>query len=70
MPGMTNTKTKDLDPLAPRVEEFLLLAGWSATRFGYTAAGDPALVKKMRDGRHFGAKVAARIEAVLSQKGE
>lgn len=59
----------ELDPLAPRVEEALIVSGLSATRFGYTHFGDPAFIKKMREGRKFRTRVAERIEDVLAQIG-
>lgn len=57
----------ELDPLAPRIEEALLLSGMSATRFGYLATGDPALITKMRRGRRFRKPgMIAKIEAFLA----
>ena len=58
-----------LDPLAPRMEEALILSGKAASAFGYIHFGDPAFVKKMRDGRKFRAKTAAKIEEVLKEIG-
>ncbi len=62
------------DPLLPRIEYVLDLYGVSATAFSYAASGDPALVRKIRDGR-FLKKPALRerVETVLSlieQKGK
>lgn len=41
-----------LDPMLPRVERALTKSGLSATAFGYLYFGDPAIVKKLRAGRH------------------
>lgn len=41
-----------LDPMLPRVEKALAKSGLSATAFGYLYFGDPALVNKLRKGRH------------------
>lgn len=59
----------DLDPLAPRLEEALLLSGMSQTAFGYVNFGDPAFVKKMREGRKFRRAMTAKIEALLESMG-
>lgn len=59
----------ELDPLAARIEEALIVSGLSATRFGYLHFGDPAFIKKMREGRQFRTRVAERIEDVLAQIG-
>ena len=55
-----------LDPLAPRIEEALILTGMSATRFGYLAVGDPAFVTKMRRGRQFRRPMIEKVEAFLA----
>ena len=65
-----NTETPtDLDPLAPRLEEAFLLSGMSQTAFGYVHFGDPAFVKKMREGRQFRRAMPAKIEALLERMG-
>lgn len=64
----TETHT-DLDPLAPRLEEALLLSGMSQTAFGYVNFGDPAFVKKMREGRKFRRAMTEKIEALLKEAG-
>ena len=61
-----NEDRLQLDPLAPRIEEALLLSGDSQSRFGYLHFGDPAFVKKMREGRRFTRKMVTKIEALLS----
>lgn len=66
---MNTTKHDELDPLAPRLEEALLLSGLSQTRFGYVHFGDPAFFKKMRDGRIFRRPMIARIEKLLEEMG-
>ena len=58
-----------LDPLAPRMEEALILSGKAASAWGYVYFGDPAFVSKMRKGRKFRAKTAAKVEAVLKEIG-
>ena len=63
----TMTKNTDLDPLAPRIEEALLLSGKSQTNFGYVFFGDPAFIKKMREGRHFRRAMIVKIEAMFAQ---
>ena len=57
----------DLDPLASRIEEALILRGMSATAFGYLYFGDPAFVTKMRRGRQFRRRMIDRIETVLKE---
>lgn len=64
---MTNSKT--LDPLAPRIEEALLMSEMSQTRFGYVHFGDPAFIKKMREGRGFRRPMITKIEALLKEIG-
>lgn len=62
-------KPVDLDPLAPRIEEALMLSGHSQTRFGYVHFGDPAFIKKMREGRKFRRPMVEKIEALLKELG-
>jgi len=59
----------DLDDITSRIEEYLLQTGMSASRFGYVHFGDPAFIKKAREGRTFRAKTRDRIEAVLKEAG-
>lgn len=59
----------DRDPLAPRIEEALLLSGMSQTKFGYTHFGDPAFIKKMREGRHFRRPMVKKVEELLTKLG-
>ena len=66
---MANEPTIELDPLATRLEEALLVSGMSQTRFSYTHFGDPAFVKKMREGRRFRRPMAEKVEAVLLELG-
>lgn len=49
----------------PAVEEALLRSGMTQTRFGYIHFGDPAFVKRMRDGHHLRKKTIERIHRVL-----
>lgn len=56
-----------LDPLAPRIEEALILLGMSQSRFGYVHFGDPAFIKKMREGRQFRRSMIDKIENVLKE---
>lgn len=65
---MTENKP-ELDPLAPRIEEALLLSGMSATQLGYTHFGDPAFVLKMRRGRQFRPRMAEKVETFLKEFG-
>jgi len=65
---MTENKI-ELDPLAPKIEEALLVSGLSATAFGYIHFGDPAFVSKMRKGRMYRTKMAARIEEMFTKVG-
>lgn len=62
-------KRTDAEELTLRIEECLLLTGMSASRFGYLHFGDPAFVKKAREGRTFRAKTRDKIEAVLKEAG-
>lgn len=62
-------ETVALDPLAPRIEEALLHADMSATKFGYLHFGDPAFITKMRRGRRFYDSTRAKVEAVLMEIG-
>lgn len=66
---MSETKDRVPDPLAPRVEEALMLSKMSQTQFGYVHFGDPAFIKKMREGRRFRPSTAGKIEAVLQELG-
>lgn len=56
-----------VDPLLPKIVEALDVYDISATRFGYVVAGDPALVKKMREGRRPRRKMRGKIEKALSK---
>jgi len=58
-----------LDPLAPRIEEALILAGMSQSQFGYVHFGDPAFIKKMREGRQFRRTMTLKIESILEGMG-
>lgn len=64
-----STEAPELDPLASRLEEALMISGESQTRFGYLHFGDPAFFKKMRAGRSFRPRTQARIEDVLKEYG-
>ena len=68
MPG-TQLTAVELDPIAARVEEHLLLSGMSQSKFGYVHFGDPAFIKKMREGRHFRQPMRDRLEAILNGDG-
>lgn len=67
--SMTNETKPDLDPLAPRLEEALMLSGKSVTKFSYVHFGDSAFIKKMREGRKFRQPMVVKIEAVLAEYG-
>ena len=64
---MTKIK-RNLDPLTPRLEEALILSGKNKSAFGYIHFGDPAFVKKMREGRNFRPAMATKIETVLREE--
>lgn len=66
---MTNETEIELDPLAPRIEEALLTSSVSQTAFGYIHFGDPAFIKKMREGRKFRRAMIEKIETVLKGVG-
>jgi hypothetical protein len=59
----------ELDPRTPALEEALLHSGLSQTAFGYKYFGDPAFVKKMREGRKFRRPMAEKIDAILKEMG-
>lgn len=65
---MSEEKT-ELDPLAPKIEEALILSGMSQTRFGYQFFGDPAFIMKMRRGRIYRTKMVERIEKMFAEVG-
>lgn len=66
---MEKTDAPELDPLASRLEEALLLSGKSQTDFGYTHFRDPGFFLKMRRGRRFRPKMAAKIADVVGEYG-
>lgn len=66
---MNKPTTPELDPLAPRIEEAMIMLGMTQTAFGYKHFGDPAFIKKMREGRHFRRKMVAKIEEMLKEIG-
>lgn len=53
--------------LLSRVESVLLIHEVSATRFGYVAVGDPALVGRLRRGMIPRPRRRAKIEAALTK---
>ena len=57
----------DNDPLLADIEAALELYEISPTRFGYAVAGDPALIKRMRDGMVLKTRRRARVEAGLKK---
>jgi hypothetical protein len=48
-----------------KIERFLILYNYPATKFGREAAGDPRLVFDMRRGRELRAPMMARVEAFM-----
>lgn len=48
-----------------KVEKFLRRTNMPPTRFGRLAAGDPRLVRDLRNGREPRARLTARIEAFI-----
>lgn len=55
----------DKDPLLPDIENALALHQISQTRFGYIAVGDPALVKRLREGMVMREDRRGKVEAAL-----
>ena len=49
-----------------KVERFLRRTQMPAARFGRLAAGDPCLVRDLRNGREPGRAMVARIEAFIA----
>jgi hypothetical protein len=49
-----------------KIERFLILYNYPATKFGREAVGDPRLVFDMRRGREFGPNMLLRIEAFMN----
>jgi hypothetical protein len=58
------------DPLLAEIEAVLALYGVSATRFGYLACGDAAVVGRMRNGMRPRSKRRADLVAALSKVKE
>ena len=52
--------------LLPRIEKFLRRTGMPWTRFGRAVAGDPQLVRDMRNGRLPRAELSSRIEHFMN----
>jgi hypothetical protein len=50
-----------------KIERFLILYNYPATKFGRMVAGDPRLVLDMRRGREIRAAMIARAEAFMDQ---
>lgn len=55
------------DPILAAVETALALHGISQSRFGYIAVGDPALVKRLRDGVVLRDPRRAKVQAALDK---
>lgn len=55
--------------LLSRIERHLRQTGMKPSRFGREAAGDPRLVKDLRDGREPRPRLVARVHAYLDQLG-
>lgn len=64
---MANNTLPDLDPLAPRILEALLVSGMSRTQFGYVHFGDPAFITKLERGRKFRPATIEKINRVLKE---
>ena len=60
---MNETQTPTLDALLAEIERACEITGTSQTRFCYESCGDPALITKMRRGRHLRPDTRRRIEA-------
>lgn len=59
----------ELDPLAAKMEEALLLSDMSATQFGYLHFGNPAFFTKMRRGNRFNRATITKVNALLEKMG-
>lgn len=57
-------------PIHTRVESFLRLTGLTATRFGVRAAGDPNLVRDLRNGRDPRPAMISRLEHFMNKHQE
>lgn len=56
----------DRNSLIDAVHKFLHDTRMSATRFGYTAVGDPGFVRKLRTGHDFRISTLERAQAYLT----
>lgn len=56
--------------ILPVVEEFLMEAGMSASRFGREVLGDPTLVYEMRGGRVLRQKTEQRVLTFILSQSE
>jgi hypothetical protein len=52
------------------IEKFLRRTEMPATRFGRLAAGDPGLVRDLRNGRELRPKLEARVKAFIAARRE
>ena len=66
---MDTNETRELDPLAAKMEEALLLSDMSATQFGYMHFGNPAFFTKMRRGNRFNRATIAKVNEILEEMG-
>jgi hypothetical protein len=51
------------------IEKFLRRTDMSATKFGRLAAGDPRLVRDLRNGREVRPKLERRLKAFIAAQG-
>lgn len=51
--------------LLPRIDRYLRATEMPPTTFGRRAINDPCLLRDLRNGRHIGPRVTARIECFL-----
>lgn len=52
--------------LLPRIDRYLRATEMPPTTFGRRAINDPCLLRDLRNGRHIGPRVTARIERFLA----
>jgi len=53
-----------------KIDRYLKATAMTPTRFGRMAVRDPRLVHDLRRGREPGARMIARIEAFISERGQ
>lgn len=54
--------------LLKTIKEFLAQSGMSRTQFGYLAAGDPAFIRKVEEGREPRFETRLRVEQFIKSE--